>query len=556
MAGLCEGGNEPPGSLKAKIVHQRHFRRSSDKQEASPSNSDTNLKLVDKVLDEDSSEDQQHSHSASENFLQNLREQCKKHVSISLICNNLRLILPITSKQPVPKSSTSSEEVFETTNVRTEPLLQDKNIRNRLKGFVEEEVRTLTPDQDDQITVMPMDNRYQMYYEHMIKDKSNNGYEVPGNERLPLFESINFDPEFQNSANIPRPEAYDKRPEEFEHKKLLKHRSDVLKSGYTPEPQEPNDFIAPDESPNVAYLNHKMSDEPHRTENKQNTHYENVYSKSIEVDDMAVPNADLDNDYDEIVEDNDGVLKREGETNLETQGEHTQKHVRETQEEISCDDSANCLNNSTDENGTETDTAISEREDIADRIIDDSVKIFKNSVTVKFPTFETVTNKIKEWYQSMFGPASRDEARGKLKKTLNPIFIGLLIKGVIVLASVIGFVMKMVAVKFAFFSLATVIIASVFMYRKMNAPQGGTIYVHTNGYKTGSAWDKDGYNANGHPQRALKDITGLDMWGKQHTSHKGEHSTTPLNSDNYYQYYNNYYKPSPGVYTTASSYIT
>lgn len=135
-----------------------------------------------------------------------------------------------------------------------------------------------------------------------------------------------------------------------------------------------------------------------------------------------------------------------------------------------------------------------------------------------------------------------------------------MVKGVIVLASVIGLVMKFVAAKAVLFSLATVIFTAVVIFKKYSAPQGGTIYVHTNGgagYKHGGSWDKEGYGSIYHPQRVSKDVSGYQVWENYSKRQRADYSTPAAPVDRYYQYYNNYYRPKTAVYTTTiSPYIT
>jgi len=147
-------------------------------------------------------------------------------------------------------------------------------------------------------------------------------------------------------------------------------------------------------------------------------------------------------------------------------------------------------------------------------------------------------------------------ARGKLKKTLSPFVIGLVVKTVIILASVIGLVMKFVAAKAVILSLASIIFTAVVIFKKFSAPQGGTIYVHTNGgaaHKTGGSWDKEGYGPVYQPHRVTKDVSGYQAWENYLKKHGGEYSTPTGIGDLYYQHYNNYYRPNSAIYTTTMS---
>jgi len=147
-------------------------------------------------------------------------------------------------------------------------------------------------------------------------------------------------------------------------------------------------------------------------------------------------------------------------------------------------------------------------------------------------------------------------ARGKLKKTLSPFIIGLVVKTAIILASVFGLIMKFVAAKAVILSLVPIIFAAVMIFKKFNAPQGGTIYVHTNGgaaHKTGGSWDKEGYGPVYQPHRVTKDVSGYQVWENYIKKHGGEYSTPTGIGDRYYQYYNNYYRPNSAIYTTTMS---
>lgn len=147
-------------------------------------------------------------------------------------------------------------------------------------------------------------------------------------------------------------------------------------------------------------------------------------------------------------------------------------------------------------------------------------------------------------------------ARGKLKKTLSPFIIGLVVKTAIIVASVIGLVMKFVAAKAVILSLASVIFTAVMIFKKFNGPQGGTIYVHTNGgaaHKSGSSWEKEGYGTVYQPHRVTKDVSDYQMWDNYIKKQGGEYSTPTGIGDRYYQYYNNYYRPNSAIYTTTMS---
>jgi len=147
-------------------------------------------------------------------------------------------------------------------------------------------------------------------------------------------------------------------------------------------------------------------------------------------------------------------------------------------------------------------------------------------------------------------------ARGKLRKTLSPLIIGLVVKSAIILASVLGLVMKFVAAKVVILSLASIIFTAVALFKKYSAPQGGTIYVHTNGgaaHKTGGSWDKEGYGPVYQPHRVTKDVGAYQAWQNYFKKQGGEYSAPTGIGDRYYQYYNSYYRPNSAIYTTTMS---
>jgi hypothetical protein len=136
------------------------------------------------------------------------------------------------------------------------------------------------------------------------------------------------------------------------------------------------------------------------------------------------------------------------------------------------------------------------------------------------------------------------------------VILGLVVKGVIVLASVIGLAMKIIAAKAVFFGLASVIFTAVAIFKKFSSPQGGTIYVHTNGgagHKNGGSWDKENYGPINHPHRVSKDVSGYQVWENYSKRHRDDYSTPATPGDRYYQYYNSYYRPNSVLYTTTMS---
>jgi hypothetical protein len=133
--------------------------------------------------------------------------------------------------------------------------------------------------------------------------------------------------------------------------------------------------------------------------------------------------------------------------------------------------------------------------------------------------------------------------------------VGLAVKGVIVLASVTALIMKAIAAKTVLVGLVTVVFTALAIFRKYSTPQGGTIYVRTNGaagHKHGGSWDKEGYGQH----RVSKDATGYQVWENYGRRQRGDYSTPAATGDRYYQHYNSYYRPNSAIYsTTMNPYI-
>ena len=141
-----------------------------------------------------------------------------------------------------------------------------------------------------------------------------------------------------------------------------------------------------------------------------------------------------------------------------------------------------------------------------------------------------------------------------MKKLFNPILIGMLIKGVILITTAAGFFFKVFVAKAVFFSFLTFLLAGIFIFKKFSTPQGGTIYLNTGsgpGFKSTTSWDKDGMLGAFNPQRAMKNVGSFTLVeGKRK---QADYSTPYVNGDRYHQYYNAYYKPGNEYYTTTVS---
>jgi hypothetical protein len=111
--------------------------------------------------------------------------------------------------------------------------------------------------------------------------------------------------------------------------------------------------------------------------------------------------------------------------------------------------------------------------------------------------------------------------------------------------------MKAIAAKTVLVGLVAVVFAAVAIFKKYSTPQGGTIYVHTNGgvgHKNGGSWGKEGYG----PHRVSNDVTDYQVWENYGRIQRGDYSTPATTTgDRYYQYYNSYYKPNSAMYSTT-----
>jgi hypothetical protein len=169
-----------------------------------------------------------------------------------------------------------------------------------------------------------------------------------------------------------------------------------------------------DKSRKIAYQNHIMTDNSADGFKKMDRSELTVYSDHTELNEFTRPSTDTNLDYDEMRE-------HEQDLGYEMEGEdtknclHEDKDTTESRDKVTCSVAKGSTENVSDEAGEEGDGG--KLENMMDRFIDDSVKIFKNSFTIKFPTFERITNKIFEWFNIVFGTKSRDE--GKIINLLN-----------------------------------------------------------------------------------------------------------------------------------------
>jgi hypothetical protein len=200
---------------------------------------------------------------------------------------------------------------------------------------------------------------------------------------------------------------------------------DVIREMDRPEPndypeitesdvQDINNARRPDKSSNMAYQTHIMTDDSEEgVVRKMGRSEQTAYSDHTEATRFTTPYTDINPDYDEMKD-------REKNIGYEMEDEETRNYLHQDEDEMVCSDEVTCpvaenrTENASDMAGREGEGAESHNTTM-DRFIEDSVKIFKNSFTIKFPTFERITNKISEWFQFVFGRKTRDEGKITLK---------------------------------------------------------------------------------------------------------------------------------------------
>jgi hypothetical protein len=172
--------------------------------------------------------------------------------------------------------------------------------------------------------------------------------------------------------------------------------------------EDENDARTPDKSRNITYQDRTMADNSEDVFRKMDRSQQTAYSDQTEINEFTTPYTDINPDYDEMKE-------HEQDVGYEMEDEdtknclHDDKDILENNDKVSCSVAKSSTDNVSNEAGKEGDGG--KLDNMMDRFIDDSVKIFKNSFTIKFPTFERITNKIFEWFQTVFGTKSRDEGK-------------------------------------------------------------------------------------------------------------------------------------------------
>jgi hypothetical protein len=355
--------------------------------------------------------------TASEKFLESLREKCKKYKSISLICSSLRLVLPITPPQPAPLFA-PSDPATNPEDADKKALLKSMIFQKRFtepSKITEIETHIVSPEQHDETTALPAGYHFDYYHNHRevpaVTDKDTE-YDVmpketdaePGEHHM-LYGNSYTEPNFVRNQDYRNKMAVDS--------------------------SESNTFTNPDESEKTVYseiveknmgkeANSQEKDTPSNvTYNYKSTDIteDNIYRTTdtasqigslalVEEPEFRTPYTDVNLDYDD--KENEQGESFEMEEENETNQVHGHQYELECDEGQICSAGATNTQNGSENTGTEEDDGKSE---LLDRFIDNSFKIFKNSLTIKFPTLGTFTNKISEWFQSAFGTKSRDEGK-------------------------------------------------------------------------------------------------------------------------------------------------
>ena len=398
-------------------IDNGYTNQNGEVQETSLLDGVSNVQNVNDVT-RDAREDRPVTYTASEKFLGSLREKCKKYKSISLICSSLRLVLPITPAQ-TPLSSMAPSEEPNPEDSDKKALPEDIKLQKRFtqpSHFTDIETHIIRPEQYDETTALPSGYLHDYYHNHKEASTITNQdrvhdvnqrqtHEDSGISHLLYNErykdpSIFYNNVYENNMMVDKAENNPYRKFDTSEKNLY---SEITQENLEHEtnPQERGT------SPNMTYQNQIpdiSEDDVFRTTDRAK---EIGSSEFVEEEDFRVPYTDINPDYDEREE-------SEQSTNYETEKEDNNDHVNEDKYRMECKDRENCsagesnAENGSGDGGKEEDNGKSE---MVDRFVDDSVKIFKNSLTIKFPTFERVTNKISEWFQSVFGTRSRDEGK-------------------------------------------------------------------------------------------------------------------------------------------------
>jgi hypothetical protein len=436
----------------SRYIDKSHIDDNGDMQETYIPENGNNIESDNDVIN-NSRGDKFTTNTASEKFLESLQEKCKKHKSIKLICNSLRLVLPITRpNEPI----SASEE----TN-RNSPL-ENTKLEKRFtqpSDLTETETYIVRPEIHEATTDLPMKSTYIYLRNHKRSSVTTNRdkvHDIIQTEPNGPYVSSHMLPNlaYQNrmmthnfEANVFRKndnsDAYSYVTESNIEEKYGSEKSDVARNityqtefltdnsaenvfsesntseqtAYSEltgsDVEDEIDGMKPDKSRDIAYQNHVTTDNSEDVFRKMDRSEQTVYSDYTEINGFTTPYTDINPDYDEMKEREQDVgyaMEDEGTKNCL----HEDEDIMESNDKVTCSVAKSSTGNITDE-AVEGDDGKSDN--MMDRFIDDSVKIFKNSFTIKFPTFERITNKIFEWFQTVFGTKSRDE--GKIINLLN-----------------------------------------------------------------------------------------------------------------------------------------
>jgi hypothetical protein len=377
------------------------------------------LESINNITD-DTPDPREVTSTASEKFLESLREKCKKYKSISLICGSLRLVVPITPPQPAP--------LFAPSDPNTNPedadkkgLLKSMNFQKRFtepSNFTEIETHIVSPEQHDETTALPSGYHFGYYHNHRevaaVTDKDTEYDVMPKGTDAESGAHHMF---YGNSYREPN----------FVRNKMAVDSS------------ESNPFTNPDESEKTVYSEIVEKNMEKETNSQEKDTSSNVTYKDkstdiseddilrttdtasqigslafVEEPQFETPYTDINLDYDD--KESEQGESSEMEEGNETNQVHGHRHELECSEGEICAAGATNTQNGSENTGTEEDDGKSE---LLDRFIDNSFKLFKNSLTIKFPTLGRFTNKISEWVRSAFGTKSRDEGKNDIKVDLN-----------------------------------------------------------------------------------------------------------------------------------------
>ena len=395
-------------------IDKRHIDKNGEVQGTSTLESVNNIQNITDVT----RDAREVTYTASEKFLESLREKCKKYKSISLICSSLRLVLPITPPQPTPLFA-PSDAATNPEDANKEALLESMKLQKRYtepSNFTEIETHIISPEKYDETTSLPAGYHFDYYHNHKevsaVTGKETEYDELPtetyddsGAHHM-LYANSYMEP------NVFHNEDYSTNMTlGISGSNIFRQPDKSEKTDYSEIVEEnvenESNSQEKDTSRNVTYhgqITDISEDNVFRTTDRTKQISSVAFVGEPE---FRAPYTDENPDYDDKEESEQGE-------SFEMEEEDENNYVHGHKYKLECNDGASCsagetsTQNGSENTGKEEDNGKSE---ILDRFVDDSVKIFKNSLTIKFPTFERVANKISEWFQSVFGTKSRDEGK-------------------------------------------------------------------------------------------------------------------------------------------------